>query len=289
MKPSFSWVVGAGAPRTVGAFLAGRPGWESARIVRNGCPASLDDAIEEGDRIDLHPHRESPDQGIEVLARHEGLVLVAKPAGLPTESTRQGDVSVVSELQRILGGEAVHAATRLDVPVSGIVACCLGRDARRRFERWRDRSEVRRAYLALARTAPLREEGDWTFPLARGKDRAGRDRMQIGGPEASEASTHFRVIARAALVLLELTPRTGRMHQLRAHAAAAGVPLVGDRLYGGPLSVVGSDGRVLSADRVALHCARLEVPGLAASARVPDDLRRLWQAAGGDEGAWPAP
>ena len=53
-------------------------------------------------------------------------------------------------------------------------------------------------------------------------------------PEGRPALTEFRTLARAAHVaLLELTPRTGRTHQLRVHLAAAGHPIVGDDLYGG--------------------------------------------------------
>jgi NAD(P)-dependent dehydrogenase (short-subunit alcohol dehydrogenase family) len=94
-------------------------------------------------------------------------------------------------------------------------------------------------------------------------------------------------VLRARGLLLELTPETGRMHQLRAHAAIAGVPLYGDRLYGGPSSIVGADGRVLPLDRVALHCVRIELPVLEATAPVPEALRQAWRALGGEDGDWP--
>jgi 23S rRNA-/tRNA-specific pseudouridylate synthase len=96
-----------------------------------------------------------------------------------------------------------------------------------------------------------------------------------------------RTLDQAAL--LYLRPRTGRTHQLRVHASQAGAPLLGDRHYGGPLRVVRPDGRVVSARRVMLHCARLVLPGLAGggelvvTAQPPEDMRAVWRALGGGQ------
>jgi 23S rRNA pseudouridine1911/1915/1917 synthase len=75
------------------------------------------------------------------------------------------------------------------------------------------------------------------------------------------------------------------------HASHAGAPLVGDRDYGGPARVTLPTGRVLEPRRVALHAARVVVPGasgalLVASAPVPPELASLWSALGGEAGAW---
>lgn len=288
MRPSLTWVVQDGDPPTVGAVLDSLPTLDVGRVFLNGRPASRDDALERGDRLEVYPRREPRGGAVELLAQRDGVVLVAKPAGLATETTRQGEDSVVSELLRALGGGRVHAATRLDAPVSGVVACCLGRDASRRFEEWRERGQVRRTYVALALEAGLPDAGEWCWPLGKGRDRAGRDRAVVGGPSAVEARTAFRVLARARGVLLELVPSTGRMHQLRAHAARAGAPLVGDRLYGGSSSVVDGAGRVTGLDRVALHCQRIELPALGATAPVPVELCGIWRALGGRDDDWPS-
>lgn len=282
-----TWVVQAGDPCTVAAIVAALPAFDAARIFLNGRPAALEDEVEPGDRIDLYPRREVKRGALVVLAQRDGILLVEKPAGLPSETTKLGEDSVVSELLRAMNGGHVHAATRLDVAVSGVVACSLGRDASRRFEEWRENGQVRRTYLAVARDHGLASEGVWDVALARGRDRAGRDIARANGPDAVTARTRYRVLRRARGLLLELTPETGRMHQLRAHAAIAGVPLYGDRLYGGPSSIVGADGRVLPLDRVALHCVRIELPVLEATAPVPEALRQAWRALGGEDGDWP--
>lgn len=287
MRPAFGWVVQQGDPGTIRGLLATVPAFTSARVFLNGRPASLDDEVESGDRVDVYPLRHGRSGELELLVQRDGIVLVAKPSGLATETTRQGEDSVVSELLRRLGGGHVHASTRLDTSVSGVVACCLGGDASRRFEEWRERGQVSRTYLAVTLDERLPDTGVWNAPLGRGRDRAGRDLARVGGRGSVPAMTRFRVLARRRGTMLELRPETGRMHQLRAHAAHARAPLLGDRLYGGPSSVVSDDGRVLSVRRVALHCARIELPSLEASSPVPQELVELWSALGGAQSDWP--
>jgi 23S rRNA pseudouridine1911/1915/1917 synthase len=95
------------------------------------------------------------------------------------------------------------------------------------------------------------------------------------------------VQAQPSAAVLLLRPQTGRTHQLRVHAAAAGVPLLGDRHYGGAMRVVLPDGRVVRAARVILHCARLKLPSIGAGAPltidapVPEDMRELFTRLGG--------
>jgi 23S rRNA-/tRNA-specific pseudouridylate synthase len=269
-------------------LLATVPALERCRVFLNGRPAALEDAVEPGDHVDVYPMRQGRSDALEVLVQRDGVLLASKPAGLASETTRQGEDSVVTELLKRLGGGHVHAATRLDAQVSGVVACCLGRDASRRFEEWRERGQVTRTYLAVALGRALPDEGMWSAPLGCGRDRAGRELARVGGRDAVEARTAFRVLARSRGTLLELRPETGRMHQLRAHAAHAGAPLVGDRLYGGASSVVAADGRVVALERIALHCLRLELPGLEAAAPVPEELHTVWEGLGGRREDWPA-
>jgi 23S rRNA pseudouridine955/2504/2580 synthase/23S rRNA pseudouridine1911/1915/1917 synthase len=88
-------------------------------------------------------------------------------------------------------------------------------------------------------------------------------------------------------------PLTGRSHQIRAHAAQAGLPLLGDRVYGGPANLVESTGTTVEFDRIALHALRLRLlEGRGRTWEVvspaPPDLLGWWQKLGGDEEAWSA-
>jgi 23S rRNA pseudouridine955/2504/2580 synthase/23S rRNA pseudouridine1911/1915/1917 synthase len=91
--------------------------------------------------------------------------------------------------------------------------------------------------------------------------------------------------------MLAVEPQTGRTHQIRVHASHAGAPLLGDRDYGGPSRVTLPNGRIVALTRIALHAARVTVPGsggelLSASAPIPPELARVWSDLGGAAEAW---
>jgi 23S rRNA pseudouridine1911/1915/1917 synthase len=299
MKPSMEWVVAKGDGHAVSDVVAkmralGAP--VRARVFVNGRPAEDTDPVEQGDRVELYPRRDSfrGKTQVEILAQRDGVVLVFKPAGVPTETTRLGEDSVVSELIDMLKHSKVHAATRLDVAVSGIVVCTLGTDATRRVNHWREAEQLKRTYIAIASGAAV-GEGRWTDALGRMRDRGGRHKSSPHVAGAKQATTRYTVIA--ALVrahdetatLLSLEPETGRMHQLRAHASLNGCPLFGDRLYNGPSSVTDEEGRVARVEGIALHCAHVSLPNASATAPVPAQMVDLWTTLGGDEGDFNPP
>jgi len=115
----------------------------------------------------------------------------------------------------------------------------------------------------------------------------------VGGRDAVPAATDYAVCGRAGrgAVLLAVSPRTGRTHQIRVHASHAGSPLVGDHAYGGRVRLVLPNGRVHEPGRIALHALRISVPQatgepLVVLAPIPDALRDLWSALGGAPDAW---
>jgi len=259
-----------------------------ARVFLNGRRADPDEPVAHGDRVELYPRRERRDSElIQVLAQRDGVMMALKPAGLPTETTKLGEDSLVSLLMGQLRSGRVHAASRLDVAVSGVVLCTLGSDASKRVERWRAREQLERCYLAIA-AGVVDAEGEWSLPLGRMRDRAGRHKASPHARDTREALTRYQTLARAAegASLLRLRPITGRMHQLRAHAASAGAPLYGDRRYGGATSVVRDDGAVLSIERIALHAHTIVSPALEAVAPVPAAMVALWSTLGGDPVDW---
>jgi len=208
---------------------------------------------------------------VEILDERAGLVAASKPAGLPTEADRSGSTCLVSAAAEALRVPAttLHALGRLDTGVSGIVLLARDGSARQRALGARAAGTLRKQYLGVAcGAAPSAGSGTWNSPVSE-----------------RQAETRWRLQAkneppRAAASLLCLEPVTGRKHQLRVHCAAAGLPLYGDRRYGGPTRITRADGSVEPVDRVALHAFRLDLQSWRVEAPLPEDLQKLLTALG---------
>jgi 23S rRNA pseudouridine1911/1915/1917 synthase len=187
-----------------------------------------------------------------ILHQDDDVIVIDKPAGMPTEPTRQASVgTALEEIRRHLraSGAPLHflaAAHRLDVDTSGVLVFALSSEAAGVLGNAFATGKVDRRYLALVRGhAPLvvtRVDA----PLV--ELEPGRFGVGEGG---SESLTLVRGIAHGDDVTLALcTPLTGRTHQIRVHLQHLGHPLIGDRRYG---TVVDEGG-------LGLHAVRLQVP-----------------------------
>jgi RluA family pseudouridine synthase len=236
------------------------------------------------------PGREVP--GAAILGRAGALVAAIKPAGMPTIADHAGAAhSLLNVVARLSGIEVarLHPTSRLDRDVSGVVLLAATKEARDRLRRAREEGTYARRYVAIAARAPSPEAGSWDAPIGRTKNPHLR---AANGRGAVPASTRYRTIAIATgYALLAASPITGRTHQIRVHASHADAALLGDRAYGGPARVTLPGGKVLALARIALHAARVAVPGedgelLEFEAPIPEDLRATWAALGGQEDAW---
>ncbi|MFW6050111.1 MAG: RluA family pseudouridine synthase [Myxococcota bacterium] len=229
---------------------------------------------------------------VRILHRDDQLLVLYKPPGLPTTAP-DGGPCLVNEA-RALDPQAprVHPTSRLDAETSGVVVFARTRRATRRLLDARRRGAYRRTYVALAGECPGPSAGTWRWSIARDardpRRRVARPEGEVSGRAVQVARSAYRVVEAAGLgCALHVWPETGRTHQIRVHAAQAGAPLLGDVHYGGPRRRVLSDGTVVTARRVMLHCARVSVPspgsgvGQAFRARAPEDLVAVWEALGG--------
>ncbi len=237
-----------------------------------------------------------PDTDVRIVHRDGALLVLDKPSGIATTSPAGGHslVAVAGELD----AEApnLHPTSRLDAEVSGLVTFARTRAANQGLIEARAQGRYARAYLALSARPPEPEAGTWSWALGIDpRDRRRRVVVEEGasGKGVRDAVTDYRTLSvtpHAALLWLE--PRTGRTHQLRVHAERAGVPLLGDKHYGGERRRVLPSGSVASLRRVMLHCTRIELPDLGGDARAAQarlrleslprqDFRRAWDALGG--------
>jgi 23S rRNA-/tRNA-specific pseudouridylate synthase len=288
------WVVRDGDGATVGAVVArAAPGDATAiaegRVFVGRKRAEDPEApVAIGDEVTIAPPT-AAGADVAILARGRGWVAVDKPAGLPTIPDHAGAAhSLLALAARAVGVPVVrlHATSRLDRDVSGVVVFATDRAAADRLKQARDAGDYTRRYVAIAARPPAAAAGTWDAPIGRAKDPRHR---AVNGKEATSAITRFAVVAGASsgACVLALGPVTGRTHQLRVHASHAGAPLLGDRVYGGPGRLTLPSGKILGLDRVALHAARVAIPGHAPIVSpVPEAMRATWLALGGDGEAW---
>jgi 23S rRNA (cytosine1962-C5)-methyltransferase len=207
-----------------------------------------------------------------VIARRDGILVVDKPPGLVVHGGDERLANdLVSRLAATLRAEGhdgylgVHS--RLDVGTSGVLPFTTEREINARVADEVERGLATRTYVAavsLGRRARLSASGTLTHRLESDKRRA---RVVASGGDL--AVCHYRVLQeQGGRALVELSPETGRMHQLRVQLAAVDAPIAGDDLYGGA-----------AAWRLLLHCRARVVLGERFEAALPDELAG-WVATG---------
>ncbi len=206
----------------------------------------------------------------------------------------------------------IRPVGRLDRETSGVLLFAKNQAAAGRLVRQRERKILRKEYLALAEgqlrnaaesplvaeeyaqiveesfahlervemrisDSALEAEGctdsEWTISVPLGRDPENPCRA-VCTPEGKEAVTHGRILREYdGYTALAVRLDTGRMHQIRAHMAYLGHPLLGDELYGGSRELIG---------RAALHARRLTLRQpftgelLTVEAPLPEDMSHLW-------------
>ncbi len=249
--------------------------------------AKPNDPVSAGDEIRIAEKRDVSAE-VAILFRDRGILAVDKPAGIPTiPDEHDASGSLLHRAARIAGllPDALHATSRLDRNVSGVVVFATSDAARELLQNARISGRYSRQYVAITTNAPAPAEGEWNARIGRARDPKKR---MVNGRDATQASTKYRVVSVAgahALVIAE--PITGRTHQIRVHASNAGAPIVGDRDYGGARTIALVSGKVISFERIALHCRRVRVTTRDASidvtAPIPAELRALWRELDGDD------
>jgi len=231
-----------------------------------------------------------------VLYEDADLLAIDKPPGMvvhPAPGARRG--TVVNALVHRLGALAgvgrpdrpgiVH---RLDRDTSGVLLVARTPAALEALARQFRARTIEKVYLAVVRGHLAAARG--TIDRAVGRHPRERRRMSVHSRRGRAAVTRWTALERlAGATLVRLEPETGRTHQLRVHLAAAGHPIVGDRVYGARRA--GGAGTSLAFPRQALHAAEIRFDHPSSGARtvvrapLPPDLEELLamlrQASGG--------
>ena len=242
----------------------------------NGEKAVPGDRVEAGQQIRIPPADAAPGRSVrpqpkrdplsedevqfvrDMVIHQDGHAFVLnKPPGLAT----QGGTKTTQHLDRLLDGLAddrgrpklVH---RLDKDTSGALLVARTARAAGHFAKAFSGRTARKVYWALVVGVPDQDEGLIDAPLAK-QPGTGGEKMHINEEHGLAARTRWRTVDHAGnrAAWVELQPLTGRTHQLRAHMAAIGHPIVGDAKYGGPEAfLTGGISRKLH-----LHARRIKI------------------------------
>jgi 23S rRNA pseudouridine1911/1915/1917 synthase len=241
----------------LGSRAAAQRAIDAGRVSVDGARRTKGHRVRAGERILVEPEAPppialgGPAAPYAVAYEDEHLIVVDKPAGVVVHPARgHAEGTLVQALTgHGEGGEPwrpriVH---RLDRDTSGLLVVAKSEAVQRRLQALLQGRRVEREYRALVEGRPEARTGTIDAPI--GRDRARRTVMSTSTDRPRPARTHFvQLEALARTTLLSVRLETGRTHQIRAHLAAIGHPVVGDPTYGR---------RSLGLDRQFLHAARL--------------------------------
>lgn len=227
-------------------LVAGLQGWSKTKIkqrLQSGCVLVNGESVtkhnfelKKGDVVDVEaaPKNGNRIPRLEVLYSDDDIVAINKPAGLlsvrnPQEQYYHAHAILCVQLSRSKRPMRLWPVNRLDRETSGVMLFSKSRQMREILsENW---SKAEKTYLAVVQGVPEPLKGMIDQPL---RLDAVEYRMHVGAhPKAKDAVTHYetkRTVKGRSLVELKL--ETGRQHQIRAHLAWLGTPVVGDQRYG---------------------------------------------------------
>ncbi|MFT4993306.1 MAG: tRNA pseudouridine32 synthase/23S rRNA pseudouridine746 synthase [Paraglaciecola sp.] len=186
---------------------------------------------------------------LQILFQDEHILLLNKPSGLlsvPGRAQEHKDC-LQTRAQRVYPtATTVH---RLDMATSGILLMAMNKAAHRHISRQFELRQTAKSYAARVFGTVPQDTGTVDLPLI--CDWPNRPKQMVDHLRGKAAQTHWQVLQRNQHdTYLELTPITGRSHQLRVHMLSLGYPILGDRLYA-------HDQALAMATRLQLHAQRL--------------------------------
>ncbi len=209
-------------------------------ILVNGIREHVDYILKPGDKVAL-TMREAASETVEpvmteleIVYEDEDLIIINKPPHMPTHPSagHHGDTlanGLAYYFKSRCEERVFRAVNRLDKDTSGLMAVAKNKYAHARLCDEIADGTLRRRYTAVV-CGDIQEDGVIDAPIGRADTSAIKREVRADG---QEAVTHYRVLKRLGeYTLLELELETGRTHQIRAHMAHIGHPLLGDWLYG---------------------------------------------------------
>ncbi len=214
-----------------------------SRKLKNGDLVSVDYDLSQLDKV--------ADIKLLILYEDNDCIVIDKPAGVLTHSKGAFNpeatvASFVKPKLTGLSGERAGIVHRLDRATSGVIICAKNAEALKWLQQQFSNHKVLKTYVAIIKGQLAPREAVIDMPIERNPAKPQTFRV---GEHGKSAITEYKTVRYdGTYSQLELTPKTGRTHQLRVHLKQLGHPIVGDQLYGGK-----------EADRLYLHATQLKI------------------------------
>ena len=214
---------------------------------------------------DLGPLQDKPEViELPIIYEDENVVVVNKPAGIISHARgkfwQEASVAsfIRSKISNELEGERGGIVHRLDRATSGAMICAKNESTLKYLQKQFQDRTVQKTYIAVIEKAPKQKKAKIVAPIGRNLKDPKRFKVATDGKQSETVYEVKEGVSQG--VKVELTPKTGRTHQLRVHLAYIDRPIVGDELYGGKTS-----------ERLLLHAHKLQI-------KLPGDIEKTFEA-----------
>jgi 23S rRNA-/tRNA-specific pseudouridylate synthase len=171
-----------------------------------------------------------------VIFRDEHILVAYKPPGLSSMPAKeQRHFSMKTYLERFTGS-IIHMPSRLDVSTQGLLITSISSKAHAKLQQAFEHRLVKKEYLCATHIKPTWSNLSVNLPIGRAKEHSVL--RVIDHKDGQAAQTELSVLgssntSKSPIYVLSAKPLTGRTHQIRVHTATSGVPILGDKFYGG--------------------------------------------------------
>lgn len=187
-----------------------------------------------------HTSKHHHDVAVNFIKQHlifedDDIIIINKPHGLAVQGGAKQQHHLDQYLRDYSDGEHdyLRLTHRIDKDTSGVLLLAKNRTSARKITQQFADGGIEKTYLAITHHAPRDEYGVIEAPLLK-KQIGGQEKIMVDDKNGQYARSDYQLLRSLnnGLYLLSLSPKTGRKHQLRAHCAHIGCPILGDKKYG---------------------------------------------------------